>query len=461
MKLGLAYKDITPNEPAPLLGYGDRTHNSEGVHDPIYVYAWHVDSAVWLIFDLCLFSAATTTMLTEKIAKRLEKSGVVSTDQIIIQTTHTHSAPDVSLLAGNEEPRAKRYTDLLVDQAAAAAEEAYTTRFEGYIEAALGENRIAVNRRDKKRAIDPRVVLFRLKDESGGLEGMLFHYSCHLTSQGVENYLISADWVGSVRSHFQAELKVPAAFIQGAEGNTDPYTRGELDMADPDQAKGVSFDTMEKISRSMIESLEKAMEREPAAVLKTLTLSKHSIALPLRFGAMTEEDIREKIDSWKSQFAEFMHCSPNDIPEDQSINALVKEYARKNNISKEETEKQVASQFTYTQFLYLYKYGLIPIDKTNGTITVEYTLADFTDLTILGVPAEVLLENAFDFQGRFPERIALVSSLVGGDFGYMPHETNFQEQRADILYETISTLFTNQGSILLLSDAESVLKAQT
>jgi len=461
MKLGLAYKDITPNEPTPLLGYGDRTHNSEGVHDPINVYAWYVGSAVWLIFDLCLFSAASTTMLTEKISKQLEKRGVFLTDQIIIQTTHTHSAPDVSLLAGNEEPWAKRYTDLLAEQAAAAAEEAYTTRFEGYIEAALGENRIAVNRRDKNKAIDPRVVLFQLKDESGGLEGMLFHYSCHLTSQGVENYLISADWVGSVRSHFQAELKVPTAFIQGAEGNTDPYTRGELDMADPDQAKGVSFDTMEEIGRSMIGSLEKAMEREPAAILKTLTLSKHSIALPLRFGALTEGDIREKINSWKKQFAEFMHCTLNDIPEDPSINALVKEYARKNNISKEETEKQVASQFTYTQFLYLYKYGFIPIDKTNGTITIEYTLADFTALAILGIPAEVLIENAFDFQGRFPERIALISSLVGGDFGYMPHETNYQEPRSDILYETISTLFTKKGSILLLSDAESVLKART
>jgi len=434
------------------------------VHDPLYVYAWYIDSAVWFSFDLCLFSAATTTLLTEKISKRLEKSSVfpnnkTAPDKIIIQTTHTHSAPDVSLLSGNDEPWAKRYTDLLVEQAAAAAEEAYANSFQGYIEAALGENRIAVNRRDKNRAIDPRVILFRLKDESGGLKGMLFHYSCHLTSQGVENYLISADWVGPVRDHFQTTLHVPTAFIQGAEGNTDPYTRGELDMADPDQAKGVSFDTMEEISGSMIESLEKAFDREPAAVLETCALSTHSIALPLRFGALTEKDIREKIDSWKNQFAEFMHCSPNEIPEDPSINALVKEYARANNIGKEETERQVASQFTYTQFLYLYKYGLIPIDKANGTITIDYTLADFTDLTILGVPAEVLIENAFDFQGRFPGRIALISSLVGGDFGYMPHETNYKEPRADVLYETISTLFTKKGSIVLLSDAESVIKA--
>jgi hypothetical protein len=36
--------DITPQESVPLMGYGDRTHDSEGVHDPLFAYAWWLQS---------------------------------------------------------------------------------------------------------------------------------------------------------------------------------------------------------------------------------------------------------------------------------------------------------------------------------------------------------------------------------------------------------------------------------
>lgn len=38
LKTAIAYEEITPKEGLPLMGYGDRTHNSEGVHDPLFAY---------------------------------------------------------------------------------------------------------------------------------------------------------------------------------------------------------------------------------------------------------------------------------------------------------------------------------------------------------------------------------------------------------------------------------------
>ena len=44
VKTGIARRDITPQESVPLLGYGDRTHDSTGIHDPLSVYAWWIES---------------------------------------------------------------------------------------------------------------------------------------------------------------------------------------------------------------------------------------------------------------------------------------------------------------------------------------------------------------------------------------------------------------------------------
>jgi len=97
MKTGIAYREITPQESVPLLGYGDRTHDSEGVHDPLYAYAWWMESGgqqpwVWIVLDLCLISVVSAGELAREISRRID----VPDDRIFVSTTHTHSAPDVA-----------------------------------------------------------------------------------------------------------------------------------------------------------------------------------------------------------------------------------------------------------------------------------------------------------------------------------------------------------------------------
>ncbi len=247
LKLGYACCDITPAEAVPLMGYGDRTHPSTGVHDPLYACAWYVQAAggqpvVWVVLDLCLVRVQTAAELAAELAGRTE----VPVGRILISTTHTHSGPDVRVSGSGPQEAAERYYRRLVDGAAEAVLQARSRAFTGSVEVRLGSARIGVNRRDSRLPVDPRVVLLSLVDAEGRLRALLFHYSCHLTALGVDNYLISADWLAPVRRTLQAELGVPVGFLQGAEGNVDPYTRGELDMADPDQALGVSFQEVER-----------------------------------------------------------------------------------------------------------------------------------------------------------------------------------------------------------------------
>ncbi len=75
LKTAIAYEDITPKESVPLMGYGDRTHNSEGVHDPLFAYAWWLEPTgqeplVWIVLDLCLLSVASASQLAQEISNR-------------------------------------------------------------------------------------------------------------------------------------------------------------------------------------------------------------------------------------------------------------------------------------------------------------------------------------------------------------------------------------------------------
>ena len=125
MKTGISYKEITPRESVPLLGYGDRTHDSEGIHDPLYAYAWWMESSrqqpwVWIVLDLCLISVVCTGDLIREISSHIG----IPADRIFVSTVHTHSAPDVHHISRNSEPWAKRYYSLLIEACSEAVQSA-------------------------------------------------------------------------------------------------------------------------------------------------------------------------------------------------------------------------------------------------------------------------------------------------------------------------------------------------
>ena len=98
----IAYREITPRESVPLIGYGDRTHDSEGVHDPLYAYAWWLqglqgeeqEPLVWIVVDLCVLSVVSARRLAQAVGR---KTGVAA-GRIMFSATHTHSGPDTAFI---------------------------------------------------------------------------------------------------------------------------------------------------------------------------------------------------------------------------------------------------------------------------------------------------------------------------------------------------------------------------
>jgi hypothetical protein len=410
------------------------------------------------VLDLCVLGLQSAGALAREAAAR---AGLreLPPDRLLLSTTHTHSGPDTLEIAANGQPWARSYRELLLQAIADALVEARARAVPCTLEVRTAEGSLGVNRRNPAMPVDPRIVVLSLRDEAARLRGIVLHYSCHLTVLGVDSYLVSADWAGPVRSSLEKELGVPVAYLQGAEGNVDPHTRGFLDMADPDQARGSSFEVMAALADGVAGAVRAGLQAAPVDVLGTARLDTWSQELPLRYGALSPRAVRERIEAWKAQFAQFLGIPTAEVPEGRIINALVKERSRSLELSPAEIRRQVASQFAYGNFLVTYAGGgkgagtggeAAVIDPGRGIARLPCRLLDFGGLCILCAPPEILVEAAFDLQRRLAPRIALVSGMVGGWLGYLPHGLNFEEPETEERYETVSTVFAPSACAALL-----------
>jgi len=212
------------------------------------------------------------------------------------------------------------------------------------------------------------------------------------------------------------------------------------------------------LADGMIQALRNARGSETRATLVDLTVEKQILSLPLRYGGMTQDEVQNKLEQWKEKFASFLEISKEEVPESWIVNALIKQQARKKNLGDEETRSWVVEQFTFGSFLSIYKKGGDMIDSQKGEVRCPISILDFGAVKLLGVPMEVLLDVAFDWQKRFPDHIALVCGLFGGWIGYLPHKNNYDEPRAAQLYETVSTMYAPDASLKLLEVAERLVR---
>jgi hypothetical protein len=217
---------------------------------------------------------------------------------------------------------------------------------------------------------------------------------------------------------------------------------------------------LERLAAELSESILAALDTPVIAKGDRLETRSLQTALPLRDGPLTEEEVLKKVHGWKGDFASFLDIPVEEVPEDFSINARIKQRCRELESPPEEVRHWVSRQFAYTAFLHLVRgtpsgaADLSPgTDVHSGLMPVTAKLLDFGTLVVLAVPAEVLLEAALEWQRRLSDRVALVAGLAGGWVGYLPYESNYREDGASERYETVSTVFAPEAADRLLDDA--------
>lgn len=214
--VGAAREEATPDRDLIMGGYGVAFFSracarwSKGVHDPLYATALYL--AKGDVEVVVIHVDAVGLIWTDQWAIRREVARRVGIpiSRVITAASHTHHGPDTIGLWGPVIPSAsgrdEHYINALVRVAADAGVEAYLARKPAVLAYAKGEvaelHRNTYDDQIPDPYIDHTLTVLVAREAADGAPILtLANWGCHPTSQGAQNRLISADWVGGYYAH--------------------------------------------------------------------------------------------------------------------------------------------------------------------------------------------------------------------------------------------------------------------
>lgn len=274
LRAGWAKANITPTQPGPLAGYGNRRGKPyESLHDSVYVRAVFLDNgpmqAVIVTADLLIIPPT----VTEALKKRLPSVGLTF-GQVFLGATHSHNSiggwGDTitgELFAGDFDPAVvERIADAMI-QAIRSAKNTRKPVEMGYMQ--VQDTTDIRNRLTGERAtIDPwvRNLLLRRDD---GRTALLTSYAAHSTVLDSRTKALSGDYAGALVDSLEDGEADFALFLAGAVGSMGPQEVGDTEFAQvANLADGVE---------TAIQTEFAEIKPQPVQILESFT-----VALPLR-----------------------------------------------------------------------------------------------------------------------------------------------------------------------------------
>lgn len=242
-KAGVARANITPDESIWMAGFGFRNKPSEGVTTDIWASALALEDAnghraVIIAID----NAGIRKELSDAIRAKLRTAYNLINEQIVINSSHTHTGPATSarfLKDEKERKKVEQYAAKLENQIVEIVGNALHSLQPVKIYAGNGVSRFQVNRRTNIQyklhlqsqfngPNDYAVPVIKVEKASGDLLALLFGYACHASM--LRDYKISGDYPAFAR--MELEKLYPGAmpvFFQGAGGNQIGHPRNTVE----------------------------------------------------------------------------------------------------------------------------------------------------------------------------------------------------------------------------------------
>jgi hypothetical protein len=224
---GVARRIITPPPGIYLVGYGDRTQGNRGVHDDLAATALALSDGKLRLALVALDMLAINEFVVDRVRQRLAPT------EVLLCCSHTHSGPVA--YAGKSSLRKNRvYIDMLVENLVAVVQEAEAGAVPARLEYTSSTAGIAINRRERlpdgrmqigrnpDGVVDRTVQVVSILKTGGERLATLVNFACHGTVLGPDNLLVSADWIGAMRSQVETGLGGLLLFLQGAAANLNP-----------------------------------------------------------------------------------------------------------------------------------------------------------------------------------------------------------------------------------------------
>ena len=232
LQVGAARRVITPAIGTCLYGYRP-DWKSESVHDDLHVTALALRENTQCTLLLSVEVGDMHTSLCSETIAAIARETNVSASHILLCSTHTHSAPNVSGMEGWGEIDRPYFDGILLPAAVEAAKEAVASLRDATVSVGTTQSMVGINRRqihpngdvglgqNPFGCFDPEMtcVCFRDTDGKGILN--LLHYGCHGTAAGL-NREITRDWSGIMIDRVERESGTLTAFWNGAIGDVGP-----------------------------------------------------------------------------------------------------------------------------------------------------------------------------------------------------------------------------------------------
>ncbi len=297
-KVGLASVKITPPEPVRMSGYASRTQPSQSVALDLYAKALAIEDqrgqrAVLVTSDIIGFRAE----FAEPTCRRISETTGLKRQQILLNSSHTHTGPALGQDAGNldfPEDQAQatlKYTHDLQNKLVDLVGVSLQRLEPAMLSWGTGVATFLMNRREftggsVRLGVNPRgladrsVPVLRIETADGKLRAVLFGAACHNTTLTGKHLQISGDFAGYAQAHIErAHPGVQAMFMQGCGGDANPFPRGSEEIA---RIHGMTLGT--EVLRVLATTLQ--------PVRGTLDTELAQVELPLQ-AALSREKIGE------------------------------------------------------------------------------------------------------------------------------------------------------------------------
>ena len=296
LQAGLAKIAITPDRPVWLSGYASRNKPSEGKLHDIWAKALAVEDGqgqrfVLLSAEILGFSRA----VAEAIAARAQQQYGLQREQLMLNATHTHSAPVIREnligaydLDAEQSARINEYAQQLQDKLIAVIGEALRDLSPAKISCTHGTGSFAKNRRQPSPSgmrigvndsgpVDHDVPVLIIEATDGKLRGLVFGYACHNTTLTDKHYEISGDYAGFAQAALEsAHPGVTAMFVMGCGADINPFPRTTIENAQQNGA-------------SLAQVVEQALRRKRLSVRGTIKLAFDRVLIPFATPPTREE----------------------------------------------------------------------------------------------------------------------------------------------------------------------------
>ena len=280
---------ITPPFGTLLVGYPERDHGCEGVHDDLYAKVWAFSDgrqeAVLAFLDLAGLDRETTRRVRDRVAAAVQ----TSPRHIHLNYTHSHSAPASfpAALDNMYQPAADPVLEeTLVRHIAGAILVALRSLRPGRLGFGMGHLAgICSNRRDPAKPSDQEVAVVRIEEADGHLAGVIMKYACHPTVLSQDNYLVSRDFPGYACDAVATIMgnSVQVAYGQGTAADTSTrWTR-----------RGNTFAEAERMGTMLAGEVLRVLEGIETSPELELKCASRELAVPTRkFPSVAEAEQR-------------------------------------------------------------------------------------------------------------------------------------------------------------------------